>query len=137
MSSLVARQPRSRAIASSLRNIVAGEPGAAVLGHHVHALHLGHVGVEVADAADRGGLAAAQCEEHRPVGRGQVAGRAGGQLGLDDIEAELGVGLADEVGVELEDQRVVGVPRLELDAHEPSTGSSYSTHSLRPAPVVS
>ena len=76
-------------------------------------------------------------EQHHSVRRRQVPRRPGRQLGLDDVQPELGVGLADEVGVEREDLRIVPFALLELDAHESSTGSSYSTHSLRSAPVES
>ena len=76
-------------------------------------------------------------QQHHSVRRRQVPGRPRRQLGLDDVQPELGVGLANEVGVEREDLRVVPFALLELEAHESSTGSSYSTHSLRSAPVES
>ena len=70
-------------------------------GGDVHALDLGDLGVEVADAADRRRLAVDPGQQHHAARRDQVGWRPGGDLGLDvDLGAERPVGLADEGVVE-------------------------------------
>lgn len=102
----------------------AAEAGAPVGGSHVHALHLGHLGVEVADPAETGGLSVDAGYEEDPVWRHQVSRGAGGDL-LVEVDSRLlavvdqrPVSLADEVGVERPDLGIVPIDRLECESHE-------------------
>ncbi len=106
-------------------------------GGHVHALDLGDLGVEVAHTADRRRLAVADRQQHHPVRRVEVPRRPGRQLGLDDVEAELGVGLADEVGVEPEDRAVVPDRDPRTRRSRSSNGQLVLDPFAAPAPVES
>ena len=115
------------------------QPDPAVGGGDVHALDLGDLGLEVADASERRRLAADSRQQEDSAWRDQVGGRPGGdfRIDVDEVGPEGAVGLADEVGVERGDAGIVGGDGAELDAHARSTGSPYSIQVVFSAPVVS
>jgi hypothetical protein len=101
----------------------AAEAGAAVGGCHIHALHLGDLGVEVADPTEAGGLSVNAGYEEDAVGRNKVGWRTGGDLLVEvhsrflAVVDQRPVGLADEVSVERLHLRIVPVDRLQGQSH--------------------
>lgn len=101
----------------------AAEAGAAVGGCHVHALHLGDLGVEVADTAEAGGLSVDAGDEEDSIGRNEVSRGPGGDL-LVEVDSRLfavvdqrPIGLADEVGVERSHLWIVPMNGLQGQSH--------------------
>lgn len=115
----------------------AAEAGAPVGRRHVHALHLGDLGVEVADAAEPGRLAASEGEEEGAVGRHQVSGRAGGDLGVEvdprffAVVDKRPVRLPHEVGVEVQNAGIVALDRFKKEIHENDANALQNFSNLR------
>lgn len=101
----------------------AAEAGAAEGGDDVHALHLGDLGVEVADAAEAGGILIDVRQQEDPVRWRKVGRRAGGDLSVEvdprlfPVVDQRPVGLADEVGIQRLNLRIVTLDRLEGKPH--------------------
>jgi hypothetical protein len=91
----------------------------------------------MADAAEAGRLAVGEGEEEEAVRRHQVGGRPGGDLGIEvdsgvfAVVDQRAVGLADEVGVELQDPRIVALDRLQGEGHGNDANALQNFSNLR------
>jgi hypothetical protein len=108
---------------------LARNASAAVSGRHVHALHLGHVGIEVADPAEPGRLVVDLDQEKDAGGGRQVTRWAGGDLCLE-VDSQGCVGLADEIRVEGRHRRIVGGGGFELRVPHKATLMSIRFHQV-------
>lgn len=125
----------------------AAEPAAPIRRRYVHALHLGHLGVEMADTAKTGRLAVDAGEQQHPVRRHQVGGRSRRDLLVEVDPRALTVidkrpiGLMDEVRVQASHLRIVSINRLQdgghgIDANGLQNFSNLrATRALRPGTI--
>lgn len=120
----------------------AAQAAAAVEGRHVHALHLGDVGVEVADAAEPGRFAVNERKEEDAVRRNQVGWRPFGDLLVEVDPGPLAVvdqrpvGLANEVGVKRLNPRIVAVDRVKGEIHRNDANALRNFSNLRATRTV-